>query len=71
MQYTILVKEDDDCGYLVSCPDLLGYHSEGDTREDALGNMKEALLCYLESLKKDNRPIPMPVLFETIDIEPV
>ena len=70
MQYTILVREDDDGGYLVSCPDLPGCHSEGGTWEDALVNIKEAILCYLESLIKIKKN-PMPALFETIDIDSV
>jgi len=69
MEYTILVREDDDGGYLVSCPDLPGCHSKGDTLEEAMSNIKESVLCFLDSLKKDNLPIPMLTLFETIEID--
>ena len=71
MRYTVMIREDEDGGFLTSCPDLSGCHSEGDTLEDAISNIKEAILCYLESLKKDNLPIPMPALFETIEIASV
>ena len=71
MRYTVMIREDEDGGFLASCPDLPGCHSEGDTLEDAISNIKEAILCYLESLKKDNLPIPMPALFQTIDIASV
>lgn len=35
-------------GWAVSCPDLLGCHSEGRVREDALNNIREAIRLWLE-----------------------
>jgi antitoxin HicB len=42
MRYKVVIKEDlEDGGYNVSCPALQGCHSQGDTIEDALENIKE------------------------------
>ncbi|KAF5426589.1 putative nuclease of the RNAse H fold, HicB family [Candidatus Methanomarinus sp.] len=58
MKFKVIIGEDlEDEGYNVSCPTLSGCHSQGDTIEDALKNIKEAIECYLESLEKDNLSI--------------
>ena len=58
MKFKVIIGEDlEDEGYNVSCPALPGCHSQGDTIEDALKNIKEAIECYLESLEKDKLSI--------------
>jgi len=39
-------------------PALPGCISEGDTYEEALINIKEAIQLYIESLQKDGLPVP-------------
>ena len=47
MQYlTILHKT--EYGYAVRVPALPGCHSQGDTEEEALENIKDAIFTYLE-----------------------
>ena len=44
MKFKVVMKEDlEDGGYNVSCPTLPGYHSQGDTMEEALENIKNAI----------------------------
>ena len=58
MKFRIIIREDlEDGGYNASYPALPGCHSQGDTIEEALENIKEAIECYLESLEKDRLPI--------------
>ncbi|MDD3622675.1 MAG: type II toxin-antitoxin system HicB family antitoxin, partial [Methanofollis sp.] len=40
-------------GYTVYVPSLPGCISEGDTREDALRNIREAIDLYLETVEDD------------------
>lgn len=59
MKYKVIVEPDfEDSGYIVSCPSLPGCHSQGNTEEEALKNIEEAIIGYLKSLKKHNQPIP-------------
>ncbi len=59
MKFKVLIVEDEeDGGYNVSCPAMRGCHSQGETIEEALTNIKEAIEAYLESLQKDELPIP-------------
>jgi predicted RNase H-like HicB family nuclease len=69
MKYKVIIKEDlEDGGYNVSCPALSGCHSQGDTIKGALENIKEAIECYLESLEKDDLPIPAEPKIEVMEI---
>jgi predicted RNase H-like HicB family nuclease len=50
MQFTVTLKEDED-GYIVaSCPALPGCHTQGKTEEEALANIKEAIVACLLTL---------------------
>jgi len=48
----VTINKDKD-GYFVFCPELPGCHTQGDTIEEALVNIKEAAGLYLETMTKD------------------
>ena len=48
MSYRIRLLETDE-GWSVSCLDLPGCHSQGDTRDEALANIREAIQLWLEA----------------------
>jgi predicted RNase H-like HicB family nuclease len=53
MKFTIVLEEDlEDGGYIVHCPALKGCRSQGDTIEEALHNIKEAIAGYLKTLNE-------------------
>ena len=45
-------------GYTVEVPALEGCVTEGDTFEEAERNAREAITCYLESLRQRGLPLP-------------
>ena len=53
MQLRVLLKASEDGGYTVSVPSLPGCISEGETRDDALANIREAVELYLEPVEGD------------------
>lgn len=57
--YTTILERQPDGGYHVFCPVLPGCHSEGDTLEEALDNIKEAIEVYVESLKAHGESVPV------------
>ncbi|MFQ5779061.1 MAG: type II toxin-antitoxin system HicB family antitoxin [Terriglobia bacterium] len=70
MKFRVVLEPDfDSGGFVVSCPGLPGCHSQGDTREEALASIREAIQAYLESLKKHNQAIPSEVEVE-VDVAP-
>jgi predicted RNase H-like HicB family nuclease len=48
MQFTIKLEESDEGGYTAQCLEIPAAISEGETREDALENIKEAIQLVLE-----------------------
>jgi len=51
MKFNIILEEDlEDGGYIVHCPALKGCWSQGDTIDEALQNIKEAIAGYLKTL---------------------
>lgn len=58
VRYTIIAEREDDGGYHVFCPALKGCHSQGDTLEEAIENVEEAIGLYIESLKAHGEPVP-------------
>ena len=55
-KFTIMMEQEGDGGYSVYVPELPGCASQGDTWEDALVNIREAIALYLWSLKEDGLP---------------
>jgi predicted RNase H-like HicB family nuclease len=49
MNLKVVLQEAEEGGYIVSCPALPGCHSQGDNAEEALKNIKEAIVGCLES----------------------
>ena len=56
--YTVILEREEDGGYHAFCPILKGCHSQGETFEETIDNITEAIELYLESLKADSQPIP-------------
>jgi len=54
MHFKVVLEEDEEVGgYIVSCPSLPGCLSQGETVDEALENIKEAIQACLESLAED------------------
>ena len=54
MHFKVVLEKDEEVGgYIISCPSLPGCYSQGDTVEEALENIKEAIQACLESLAED------------------
>ena len=51
MRYTVILQKEEDGGYFATVPVLPGCVSEGDTREEALKNIEEAIEVYLEDVR--------------------
>jgi len=54
----ILEPDEEGGGYVVSCPALPGCYSQGDTVDEALENIKEAILLCLGDMQAQDQPIP-------------
>ncbi|HAW50623.1 TPA: type II toxin-antitoxin system HicB family antitoxin [bacterium] len=52
MIYRVIVEKGEDFGYVVHCPAIPGCHSQGETIEEAIGNIKDAIRGCLSVLEE-------------------
>jgi predicted RNase H-like HicB family nuclease len=64
-----VVIEADADGYFVSCPALQGCYSQGETYEEALTNIKDAIHLHITDRLADGEEIPqVSVSLSTVEI---
>ncbi len=68
MKYRVEIERDEDGTFVVSCPALPGCISQGETRDAALENIRDAIAGYIQSLKKHNEPAPPPIEEEIVEV---
>jgi predicted RNase H-like HicB family nuclease len=68
MKYRVLVEEDEDGVFVAEVPSLPGCISQGETREEALANIKEAIAVYVESLEAHGEAVPPPITEELVEV---
>ena len=56
--YAVILKSEPEGGYTVIVPSLPGCVTYGKTLEEAKAMAKDAIIGYIESLKKHKEPIP-------------
>jgi predicted RNase H-like HicB family nuclease len=58
MQYTVIVHSAEEGGYWVEVPFLPGCFSQGETIDEAMNNVREAIELHIQGLKDEGREIP-------------
>src|SRR5438034_11472403 len=59
MKFTVIPEPEEDGGYSVICPAIPGCASQGDSLEEALDNIREAISLCLEVRAEDKVPLPL------------
>ena len=65
MRYPVVLHKDPNSDYGVTVPDLPGCFSAGETIEEAVTEVVEAIECHIEGLLIDSEPVPSPTSIET------
>jgi antitoxin HicB len=63
LEYAVRIErlaEDEGGGYLATVPDLPGCMSDGETPEEALKNVQDAITSWIETAKEWKMDIPQP-----------
>ena len=68
-KFRVILEPNELGGYTATVPLLPGCISEGDTREEALSNIKEATELYIESLQADGEAVPSEDSVEEAELE--
>jgi predicted RNase H-like HicB family nuclease len=58
MKRQVIIYPGEDGYWIAECPSLPACISQGKTKTEAIGNIKEAIELYIEVLKEEGRPIP-------------
>jgi len=56
MKVTVIIEKD-EFGYHAYCPELKGCHTQGDTLDEVLQNIKEAVELYLKILDEEEKKV--------------
>lgn len=68
MKCTVILERERDGGYVVSVPVLPGCVSQGDSREEALANIQEAIELYIEDCRLSGDPVPEEDSVESVQL---
>lgn len=68
-RFRVILELNELGGYTATVPSLPGCISEGDTKEEAIANIREAIELYLESLQADGEPVPADEALEETVVE--
>ena len=63
LEYPVLIEPlsaEDGGGFLATVPDLPGCMSDGETPEEAIVNVQDAIIGWIEAAQEMGRPVPAP-----------
>jgi len=58
-RFSVLIEKDED-GYFALCPELQGCYTQGDTYEEALRNIRDAIRLHVEDRLSSGEDIRQP-----------
>jgi predicted RNase H-like HicB family nuclease len=67
-RFSIVVEQDEDGVYISSCPVLQGCYSQGNTYEEAVENLKDAIRLHIEARREVGEPIPIEVAIDKVEV---
>jgi len=68
MKYTIILEKEEEGGYSAQCLELPGAISQGETKEEALKNIKEAIEAVLEVFNQEVKGLSEVAEISTVDV---
>jgi len=71
MEYKVsVIIEKDEHGYYAFCPQLDGCHTQGDTLEETMKNIREAVDLYLETMTEEEKRdyLSKEILTTTVEV---
>ena len=54
----VVIYPGEDGYWVAECPSLPGCTSQGQTKEEAIANIREAIQAYIAALEEDHLPVP-------------
>ncbi|NPA97912.1 MAG: type II toxin-antitoxin system HicB family antitoxin [Crenarchaeota archaeon] len=54
-EFNVVILEDESGGYIAIVPELPGCHTQGDSLDEVIRNIREAIELYLETLSEEEK----------------
>ena len=54
-EFSVVILEDETGGYIAVVPELPGCHTQGDSLDEVMRNVREAIELYLETLSEEEK----------------
>ena len=67
-KYTVVIEQDEDRWYVVSCPALQGCHTQGKTYEEAIENIRETIRLHIEARRETGEAVPVEIAVEEVQV---
>jgi antitoxin HicB len=67
-KYRVVIEPDEDGIYVAEVPSLPGCISQGRTRAEAIDNIREAIIVYLESLDAHGDLVPPQISEDIVEV---
>ena len=68
MKYTIILEKEEEGGYSAQCLELPGAISQGESKEEALNNIREAIEAVLEVLIQEVKELRKEVEISALEV---
>jgi len=69
-RFSVVIERDEN-GYYAYCPELQGCYTQGDTYEEALANIKDAIRLHVEDRVESGEEIPQAESISITSLEMV
>jgi predicted RNase H-like HicB family nuclease len=67
-KYTVVVERDEDGLYIASVPLLQGCYTQGETYEEAMANIKDAIRLHIEARRDLGEPVPIESAVDEVSV---
>lgn len=67
-RFSVIIEKDEE-GFFAYCPELQGCYTQGDTYEEALDNIRDAIRLHLEDRLSSGEQIPQSELVSLTSLE--
>jgi len=67
----VVLYQDEGGAWIAEAPSLPGCRSDGDSPDEAIENVKDAIVCYVEHMRDHGMPSPEergPMIVECVDV---
>lgn len=67
-KFTVVMEQDEDGLYIASVPLLQGCYTQGETYEETLENIKDAIRLHIEAHQALGEPVPIEVAVDEVRV---